>query len=41
MPDFAAIATLSVFGWIAVARRNYIGAGLVIALAVAMGASHG
>lgn len=41
MPDFVAIATLSVFGWAAVARRNYIGAGLVIGLAFVMGVDHG
>ncbi len=41
MPDFAAIVTLSVFGWAAVARRNYIGVGLVIGLAFVMGIDHG
>lgn len=40
MPDFVSITALSVFGWFAVGRRDYIGVGLVIALAFAMGADH-
>ncbi|WP_315809438.1 hypothetical protein [Pseudomonas sp. C9-3] len=41
MIDFATIATLSAFGWIAMARRSYIGVGLVIGLAFVIGGSHG
>lgn len=40
MPDFVSIGMLSLVGWLAVGRRDYIGVGLVIALAFAMGADH-
>ncbi|MDU4249039.1 MULTISPECIES: hypothetical protein [Pseudomonas] len=41
MADFSILAILSFFGWLSVNRRNFIGVLLCIALAIALGVSHG
>ncbi|WP_286175743.1 hypothetical protein [Pseudomonas denitrificans (nom. rej.)] len=41
MADFSINALLSFFGWLSIDRRNLIGVVLCIALAIAVGVSHG
>lgn len=41
MADISILAILSFFGWFSVGRRDLIGVLLCIALAIALGVSHG